>query len=141
MSTSKAININVSNVMINREYCPKVGVNDSIKECLEQMEDFNLGIVNIIDNNGLLVGILTEGDLRRLLLKVQKPFSALLSEDIYKYSNNNPLTVSLDTSLFDAIKLMGEKKIWDLPVIDKNNQFVGLLHLHPAIEKLIKLID
>jgi arabinose-5-phosphate isomerase len=32
---------------------------------------------------------------------------------------------------------MGEKKIWDLPVLDSNNRLVGLLHLHPAIEKLI----
>ena len=37
-----------------------------------------------------------------------------------------------------AVKLMGDKQIWDLPVIDNEKRLVGLLHLHPAIKKLIE---
>ena len=87
--------------------------------------------------NNKLTGIFTDGDVRRLLIKVQKPFSALLSEDIYKYANKYPLTVRPNIPLYEAIKLMGEKKIWDLPVVNNQSKFLGLLHLHPAIEKLI----
>ena len=53
------------------------------------MEKFNLGMVNILDENGVLRGIMTDGDIRRLLLNVQKPISALLSEDVKKYSNKS----------------------------------------------------
>ena len=40
--------------------------------------------------------------------------------------------------LKEAVKLMGDKQIWDLPVVDNEKRLVGLLHLHPAIKKLIE---
>ena len=43
--------------------------------------------------------------------------------------------------LVDAVKLMGKKQIWDLPVTDSNNKLIGLLHLHAAISKLLKQIN
>ena len=49
-----------------------------------------------------------------------------------------PLIDKTDKWTRKAVKLMGDKQIWDLPVIDNEKRLVGLLHLHPAIKKLIE---
>ena len=96
-----------------------------------------LGIVCITDTDNKLLGILTDGDIRRKLLKVQKPFSAFFVDDALDHSIRNPLTVQPDILLNDAIILMEENQIWDLPVVDTANNLIGLLHLHPAIQALL----
>jgi arabinose-5-phosphate isomerase len=90
-----------------------------------------------VDTNNKLLGILTDGDIRRKLLKVQKPFSALLVDDALEHAIRSPTTIKPDIALKDAIVLMGEKKIWDLPVVNSQGIVVGLLHLHPAIQALL----
>ena len=57
-----------------------------------------------------LLGVITDGDLRRALLKNQKPFSAIFNDDILNFTNENIQSISLDTSLNDAAKLFLEKK-------------------------------
>ena len=66
-----------------------------------------------------MIGILTDGDIRRRLIKSQKPISALLDE-AKKYCVKDPQTIKPEMKLVDAVKLMG-KQIWDLPVTDRNN--------------------
>ena len=85
-----------------------------------------------------LLGIFTDGDVRRQLLTVQKPFSAFFIDDTLDHAVKSPLTTSPDDTLEDVIKLMGSKQIWDLPVVDSSNKLVGLLHLHPVVEALLK---
>ena len=89
------------------------------------------------DNNEAIIGSLTDGDIRRILTRVQKPFAAILSDDVNAYAIKNPITVNLDTLLTDAIDIMGQRKIWDLPVLDSSGKLLGLLHLHRAIEALL----
>ena len=48
-----------------------------------------------------------------------------------------PISVSKNLSLVDAILLMSEKKVWDLPVVNQDQTLIGLLHLHHAIAKII----
>ena len=101
------------------------------------MGKFRLGIVCVVDENEKLLGIVTDGDIRRKLLKVQKPMSAFFIDDVIKHSIKNPITVQPETSLKTAVELMGDKQIWDLPVVDGDGKLKGLLHLHPAIKKLL----
>jgi len=108
-----------------------------LKEALEAMGEYSLGIVCIVDNENKLCGILTDGDIRRKLLKVQKPFSAFFVDDASIHSINKPVCCKANDSLYRAISIMGEKKIWDLPVIDNDQKLLGLLHLHPAVKALL----
>ena len=89
------------------------------------------------DKDNKLLGILTDGDIRRKLLKVQKPFSAFFVDDALEHAIRSPITILPDDSLIDAISIMDKKQVWDLPVVDKQNALVGLLHLHPAVEALL----
>jgi DeoR family transcriptional regulator, catabolite repression regulator len=127
----------VKDVMILKDKIPLVSEDEIVKKGIELMCNYNLGIVCVVASDNELLGVLTDGDLRRHLLKTQKPLSAFFVDDILDYVTKEPLFVNYDSSLFDAINLMEQKKIWDLPVIDKTNKILGLLHLHPAIKKLI----
>ncbi len=96
-----------------------------------------LGIICIVDEDGKLAGILTDGDIRRKLLNVQKPFSAFFVDDVIDHAIRSPLVVSDQDDIKTAVQKMEEKQVWDLPVLDANNVLVGLLHLHPVVQALL----
>jgi CBS domain-containing protein len=137
MSTPKNRAMLVSEVMIAYGRVPVVEENTILKEVLEEMSRARLGIVCIVNHNQKLLGILTDGDIRRKLLKVQKPFSAFLVDDALDHSIRTPTTIKPDDTLVHAVDLMGQKQIWDLPVVDDDDVLVGLLHLHPAVKSLL----
>lgn len=128
----------VGDVMVGVNNTPKVTRKTLLKEALELMDLNKLGIVCIVSNYGQLEGIITDGDIRRMLTKIQKPMAALMSDDVIDHAIINPTTVTKNTVLVDAVSIMGDKQIWDLPVIDDNNTLKGLLHLHPAIKGLME---
>ena len=72
-------------------------------------------------------------------MKVQKPFSAFFVDDALVHAKENPITCQPGDNLKAVVQLMGDKQIWDLPVVDQENHLVGLLHLHPAAKKTYKL--
>ena len=91
----------------------------------------------VLDSDNKLVGTVTDGDIRRKLLNVQKPFSAFFSDYVIDHSIQKPTVCYENDSLKSAVALMEEKQIWDLPVIDNKGNLVGLLHLHAAIKNFI----
>ena len=127
----------VSAVMLDTSGFPVVSEDTLFKEVLEEMSRLNLGIACLVDNNGILTGIITDGDIRRKLLKAQKPFSAFFVDDAIDHAIKRPATVASTQTLASAVALMGRKQIWDLPVVAANGKLEGLLHLHPAIEALL----
>ena len=127
----------VEDVMIEMGSFPAVTKKTILKEALTEMGEANLGLVCIINDNQELLGLITDGDLRRKLLKVQKPFSAFFIDDALVHAKEKPITCQPGDNLKAVVQLMGDKQIWDLPVVDQENHLVGLLHLHPAVKKLI----
>lgn len=124
-------------VMLDLSRFPVVRPRMYLKEVLEDMTKHVFGIACIVDDDGKLIGIFTDGDMRRLTLRQQKPWSALFVDDIMAHAVNSPKTVAPDGLLVDAIRLMETKKVWDLPVVDDQGKLVGLLHLHQAIKHLL----
>ncbi|MGV8952793.1 MAG: CBS domain-containing protein [Cypionkella sp.] len=116
---------------------PVVAPTVLLKPALETMNHARLGIVCIADADGMLAGILTDGDIRRQLLKIQKPFSSFFSDDVIEHAVRSPVTVREDAPLREAVDLMEAKQVWDLPVTDANGKLAGLLHLHPVVQILL----
>ena len=131
-------NFDIKSVMLDKDKTPILLSNANFKDVIDKMNEFKLGIVCIMNDNSKLIGILTDGDIRRRLIKSQKPISALFLDEVKKYCVKDPQTIKPEMKLVDAVKLMGKKQIWDLPVTDSNNKLIGLLHLHAAISKLLK---
>jgi arabinose-5-phosphate isomerase len=141
MFTPSNNKILVSDVMITPGQFAVIKQTTLLKEALEDMGKYSLGIVCIVDNENKLCGILTDGDIRRKLLKVQKPFSAFFVDDASIHSIGKPVCCKANDSLNTVVSIMGEKKVWDLPVIDKDQKLLGLLHLHPAVKALLEKLE
>lgn len=137
MSTQTNKMILVSEVMMPLDQTPVIEETVILKEALEEMGRLRLGIACIVNPNNKLLGILTDGDFRRKLLRVQKPFSAFLVDDALEHAIISPVTAKPSDTLLSAVNIMGEKQIWDLPVVDHEGTLKGLLHLHPAIRVLL----
>ena len=141
MSIQNNNKILVSDVMLTPGQFPVIKKTTLLKEALEEMGKHGLGTICIVDDKNKLCGILTDGDIRRKLLIVQKPFSAFFVDDASLHSITKPVCCKANDLLFKAVTIMGEKKVWDLPVIDKDQKLMGLLHLHPAVKALLERIE
>jgi CBS domain-containing protein len=129
--------MNIKDVMLSLDKFPVVTKNVIFKEVLEEMGNKKLGIACVVDENYKLLGILTDGDIRRKILSIQKPLSSIFIDDCLDHAILSPKTISIDDPIIDAVNLMGENKIWDLPVVE-NGILKGLLHLHPLVNSLLK---
>lgn len=138
MSTPKG-KLLVSDVMMSLDLVPVIGETVIFKEALEEMGRKHLGIACIVNAENSLLGILTDGDVRRMLLRVQKPFSAFFVDDALDHSIRSPFTIAPSDTLAHAVRMMDDKHVWDLPVVSSDGTLVGLLHLHPAVEALLKI--
>ena len=127
----------VMNLMLSPSRFPVVLEKTLLKETLEEMCGKRLGISCIVNEEKYLKGIITDGDFRRKLLKVQKPLSAFFVDDALDHAIHNPVTVNPDQTLLHAVQLMEAKQIWDLPVVNLSGILVGLLHLHPVVQNLL----
>jgi arabinose-5-phosphate isomerase len=129
----------VGDVLLPLDRIPVVKPTTLLKTTLEAMARLRLGVAAVVDDAGLLMGVFTDGDIRRMLLRDQKPFPALFADDIIRHATRNPTVIGPDENLARAIVVMEEKGIWDLPVVDKDGRLKGLLHLHPAIKAILAL--
>jgi len=127
----------IKEVMMPMGKFPVIEQKVILKEALEEMNKYRLGIACIIDKDLKLLGIFTDGDIRRKLLTVQKPFSAFFIDDALDHAVHSPVTAEINDTLEKVIDIMKTKQIWDLPVVDKGGKLVGLLHLHPVVEALM----
>ncbi len=128
----------IKNLIIPKSKIPILGEKNILKEALESMMKLKFGVCFCVKNNGKLIGILTDGDIRRKILNIQKPFSALLGDDLVMHINKKPKKILLDSNINKALDIMKNNLIWDLPVVDKNNILQGMLHLHPVVKFFIK---
>ncbi len=138
MYTQKNKTMLVSEVMMGLDRVPVVPESTIFKVVLEEMGNKRLGIACVVNDKGNLSGIITDGDIRRKLLKVQKPLAAMLVDDAIDHAIRSPTTTSPNDSLLHAITLMENKQVWDLPVVDDAGRLLGLLHLHPAIKMILE---
>lgn len=138
MYTPKNKQILVGDVMLSLDRVPVVPEPTIFKVALQEMGNKRLGIACVVNDQGNLSGIITDGDIRRRLLKVQKPFAAILVDDAIEHAIRSPTTTSPNDSLLHAITVMENKEVWDLPVVDNTGRLIGLLHLHPAIKMILE---
>lgn len=126
------MSIKAKDKMKKIDQIPVLSYTASLKKSLDLMSEKKLGIACFIDDSGVLKGLLTDGDLRRLLLTKQSPLPALLISDGLSFGNSNPTTAHEDDDILNLQEVMNQKQIWDLPIVDSNNKLLGLLHRHDA---------
>ena len=131
-------NILVKDVMLEVGRFPIVLPKNLIIETIEEMNKFGIGIACVVDEELILQAVFCDGDIRRTLIRNQQSISAFFVDDVLDHSVLDFKSVKENTTLFEAIKLMGNIKVWDLPIVDSKCVIKGLLHLHPAILYLLE---
>ena len=102
-------------------------------EVVKAISKHSLGAVNVVDNSGKLVGIVTDGDLRRTIERIAP--SALGSLNAAAMMTRSPITATPSMLAYDALQLMEDRpsQISVLPVVDDAGGSVGLLRLHDVV--------
>ena len=126
----------VNDIMISKNNLPFVNENSNIEKGIKIINLKKLGTVIIRNNKQLTTGILTDGDIKRLVHK----YSNIKKIKIKDIINKKPVSVEKDLLAAKALKIMNEKKITALCVHSKSkkNKTIGLLHIHNIIEANIQ---
>jgi arabinose-5-phosphate isomerase len=125
----KKLYLKVSDIYPNHEL-PTVKENSTVKEAIIEISSKRLGATAVLKENEELAGIITDGDVRRMLNKYDN-FAGLLAKDIMTIS---PKAVSPDAYAVEALQIMQEKNITQLVVV-QNNKPLGFVHLHDLLKE------
>ena len=109
---------------------PRVLPDTPLPETVIEMTQKRLGATAVVNNDGSLFGIITDGDLRRMLERRQ-PIAGVLARDI---CSTSPWTTTPDTMAVQALDVLRQHDITHLVVVN-NNQYVGILHLHDLVKE------
>ena len=123
----KRLNIKVQDLI--SDYTPKVNPNASINEVIIEISQNRLGVTAVL-NDKKLAGIITDGDIRRML-EDEKDISSLCAKDIMSC---NPKITKPDHLAYNALKEMEQNNITQLIVI-KNGKYLGVIHIHDIIKE------
>ncbi len=130
----KRITLKVKDIMLVGDRIPLCGPEDRLGEILVELSNKRCGCILIADKNRKLLGIFTDGDLRRALQKVGGKVLDACMQDVM---TPNPSSIGPDILAWEAMKIMEadyQRRIMMLPVIDENSKVLGLLHLHDIIQ-------
>ncbi|BDD85751.1 KpsF/GutQ family sugar-phosphate isomerase [Desulfofustis limnaeus] len=130
-SLGERLKVKVSEVMLTGSAVPSVRNGGSISIAVDELNRKNLGAVVVIDENGRVDGILTDGDVRRLVA-ARIDFQATPVRDVMTC---DPVTIASDIQAVDALSIMQRHEITILPVTDADGAMQGILHLHDLLGK------
>ena len=108
---------------------PKVTASTSIKDVIIEISKKMLGVTAVVENDKI-IGIITDGDLRRMLTKVDD-FSKLTAKDIM---GSNPKRITANAMAIDALELMEAQEISQL-LVEEDGAYAGVVHLHDLIKE------
>ena len=126
-SLGKRLTLKVSDIL-NYNSSPKVDINSSIKDAINEISSKMYGATAVLDKN-IVVGIITDGDIRRVLNQNKNPMNLKVNEIMVK----NPKFVSGDMLGSEALNLMNKSKITQLLVID-DGHYKGMIHMHELLK-------
>lgn len=121
--------LKVSDLMHRGEEVPKVGENVLMREAILEMTAKRFGVTTVVNKNEVLVGIITDGDLRRLLGRFATPLDLKAKEVMTKI----PKAIRKEELAEKALKMMEDNAITSLIILDKNKKIEGIIHMHDLL--------
>ena len=128
-SLGKRLILQVDDLMHSGEAFPSVRPSISIRNALFEMTDKRMGMTTVTDSNGSLLGIFTDGDLRRAFerdVDIDAPIEEVMTKGCK--------TVKTQTLAVDAVNLMEASSITSLIVVDHDNKPLGVIHMHDLLK-------
>jgi len=117
----------VENVMHARDAAPAIGRDARMPDVIHEMSSKRLGMTCVVDDDGRLCGVFTDGDLRRLMMTRPQDVLHLTAGDVMI---PNPLTIDRGLLAVEAVRIMETHKITSVIVVDGDRKVEGVVHLH-----------
>ncbi|MFM7812721.1 MAG: SIS domain-containing protein [Acinetobacter junii] len=127
----KRLLLHVKHLMHTGSELPKVKPDTPMNKVLYEISDKRLGLTTIVDEQDTLLGIFTDGDLRRMIDRQQGFDVTAVVADVM---TENPLTISQEARAVEALEKMHEKKINQFVVVDDAKKVIGVISMHDLIE-------
>jgi len=121
----------VADIMLSGEAVPVASASTSMEAAVAEMDRHGLGALIVVDDDRRLAGIITDGDLRRMIARKKPIFEQSLAEAM----TPSPLHAFAQTPAFDALNIRDRHEITVLPIIDASHRVLGILHLHDILGK------
>ena len=118
--------LRVADVMHSGDEVPRVRAKTPMRDVIYEMSQKGLGITSVVDGEGQLLGVISDGDLRRHLQQDDR----LVDKHASQCMTGSPVTVDPQEAATAALALMEQKKITVILVPDENGKLIGALHLH-----------
>jgi arabinose-5-phosphate isomerase len=118
--------LQVGVLMHRDEGLPVVHASAGMKDAVQEMNRKKLGMTCVVDDGGRLCGLLTDGDLRRRMLAAPDPLAGTVDEVMIR----TPVTIGPEALATEALKMMEERKITSLPVVDASDELLGVIQIH-----------
>ncbi|NOY77676.1 MAG: KpsF/GutQ family sugar-phosphate isomerase [Calditrichaeota bacterium] len=129
-SIGRRLLLRIDDVMATGDRVPKVAPDLPLKDAIMEITSKRFGATSVVNGQGKLLGIITDGDVRRLIER-KKDLWELRAEEIM---TKNPITVKIGILASDAFNLMKIRAINSLLVVDAENHLVGIVHIHDLLK-------
>ncbi|MDQ9038256.1 KpsF/GutQ family sugar-phosphate isomerase [Acinetobacter seifertii] len=127
----KRLLLHVKHLMHTGDELPKVSPETPMNQVLYEISNKRLGLTTIVDEQDHLLGIFTDGDLRRLIDK-QQGFDVNLP--VADVMTKKPSTISQEARAVEALQQLNQKKISQFVVVDDQNKVIGVISMHDLIQ-------
>ena len=118
--------LQVGQVMHHGPSLPQVRSGASMAEAVAEMSAKRLGMTCVVDEGGRLLGVLTDGDLRRRMLRAERPMEGSVDDAM----SRAPSTIGAAALAAEALRAMEERRITSLPVVDERGTLLGVIQIH-----------
>ncbi len=125
----KGLTYKVKDLMITGEKMPMVKDTEDFLNVIKIISDYGLGMTMILNSDGILTGVLTDGDIRRTVMN----HTSLDGLKVNKVMTANPKKITQDAYAASALNLMEKFSITALPVVDDSNTPIGVIHVHDLL--------
>ena len=130
-SLGKRLLLTVEDLMHKGEEIPKVNLSTPLKEAIIEISSKRLGITTVLDEEGVVRGVITDGDLRRIIEREGEGMFGLAAGDVM---TRNPKTITKEALAAKALNIMEKHSITALVVVDPKGRPEGLLHMHDILK-------
>ena len=128
----KNILIKVKDIMRIGKNIPSINIKSSLKDAIEEISNKKVGFTGIVSNENKLMGILTDGDLRRALLNKKN-----INSSIEECMTKDPITLKGSEMAIEAVNIMEKSKINCFLITDKDQKVIGMLNLNDLFDSKV----
>jgi arabinose-5-phosphate isomerase len=133
-SLGKRLLLRVHDLMHAGDAVPRVSVTTLIKDAIYEISSKKMGITSVVDKDGRLVGIISDGDLRRWMEKTEKSGENLLAKKAGDVMTKDPKVIGSAALAAEAVSIMENNSITSLIILDNDRRPVGVIHLHDLLK-------